>query len=276
MFTNTMSLDDKYFEIFRTHREFYYFFLENRKVFMERLNKRTSSDFPYYNRFSVFDDKANEWNFLFSCKSKEHRKKGLYLCYAYTIYEIPPMRKENQTNSGKGFIFFYPEYFCKFYLCKEMNEDEKFKIPIIHDVVPHAMNRYNERFLKRRGLSNLDFKKKVEMVLSKCETADILMELHGDISSEKHLSEDLSTCGIDLIIRNSGIIRGRLYDNNHYAQYYTFVSNDMLYQNQIERVRDSLNEWRKFPKEHAESNNTLYESLARKNLDSSRFLLIKC
>jgi len=241
MITSTMTIEDRCFEACRMYPVLYEFHKEKSKIFHDRLMKKTSAAFPYYNRFTFVDDKRNEWHFVYLCKSKEWRRKSIYFCFAYFIYEIPPMRKENQTNAGKGVISCNPDYLGRYYSNDYMMADEDCIIPFIFDIVPHAMNRYNERYLKPKGLDDLDFTKKVEMMLGNWINFDVSADLYGDISTKNNLKEN--SFPYDITLRNCGTLKGTLYTSCQYIQFYTFISNDIMYQDQIERHKTMTKEY---------------------------------
>lgn len=245
MITRAMSNVDKLFEALRVYQIVYDFYKDKKIIFRDRLFKKTSSAFPYYNRFSFVDDKNNEWHVVFYCKNKEWRRKGVFYCYAYFIYEIPPTRKKNQTNFGKGLIFYNPKCIYEYWNSHFNGIPSEIKSiqALVFEVVPHAMNRYNERFLKPNGLDGIDFTKKVEMMLFDWINIDFAADLRGDESTKKNLREDVFP--YDAALKNNGTLKGVIYKDFNLVQFYTYITKDMMFENQKVCYEDMVKKYYK-------------------------------
>jgi hypothetical protein len=115
--------------------------------------------------------------------------------------------------------------------------------PFIYEVVPHAMNRYNERYLKPKGLDKIDFSRKVEMMLSDWINYDVAADLLGDKSTKNNLKE--GTFPYDVTMQKGGILKGTLFPDMSYIQFYTYISKDMMYEDQKRRFETMTKEYYK-------------------------------
>ena len=189
--------------------------------------------FPYYQRIKCDDDKGNTWWFTCLCPSKAFKKKGMYFTFCYTIYEIPPRRRENDVNSGKGVILFDPVS-----MRKKIKGEETSGF-FICDITPHAFNRYTERYLKPKGLGDMEFNRKVESIMYRWQHFDVSADLYGDKNAAKHKDDGL--CPYDIMMKGGGILRGTMMDGV-FIRFNTYVSDDMLFDNQRERQEEMLRE----------------------------------
>ena len=226
-----MTDDDKCFEAFRVTDMLADIIEDVRPTVDERFSKGTR--FPYFQRYQTEDDKRNTWTLIFHCPSKEARRKHAYYTYCYTIYEVPPKRKLNDTNAGKGIIMFDPT-------AMRNARDGKKCFAAIVDIVPHAFNRYTMRYLKPKGIDNMQFEKKIENMVSRFMHFDVAADMFGDDSAIKHKEKDAYP--YDIIMRGGGMLRGQLVNGGMLLRFFTYVSEDMYYDAQVERQAEMVRE----------------------------------
>lgn len=191
--------------------------------------------FPYFQRIRLKDDKGNEWWFTCLCPSKEHRRRMMFLTFAYTIYDVPPKRTENRTNAGKGALVFDPVSMKRYFDTKEREAGS-----MVTDITPHAMNRYTERYLKPSGKEGLEVQRKMESIIRRWQHFDICADLYGDKNAAKHKNDGI--CPIDITMRGGGMFRGYIV-NDFFMRLTTYVADDMLYDNQRERQEEMAKEY---------------------------------
>lgn len=230
MILPTMNDDEKAFEAFRMTSWLSECYQEWKAQIEDRFSRGTK--FPYIQRGSVVDDKNNKWVFLFICPSKEMKKRRIYKTMAYTTYDIPRKRKEYDVNAGKGCLMFDP-------LAMKSCIDGKSRCMIM-DIVPHAINRYTERYLKPLGKENIEFGLKLENMLLRWQWFDISADLHCDKNAETHKKGNI--CPYDVIMRGGGILRGQVV-NEMMIRFTTYVGKDMMFDNQIKRQNEMVGEY---------------------------------
>ena len=218
-----MNDEEKCYEAFRITNWIYDIHMDVHEDVCEKFARGTR--FPYFQRYTVKDDKNNEWILTYMCPSKEKKRKSMYLCMCYTIYEIPPKRKENNSNSGKGILLFDP-------VAMHKRIESGGRMVAFMDIVPHAFNRYTERYLRPKGKDNIEFIRKVESMFARFMHFDVQADMYGDRSSEKHKEEGVIP--YDIYMYGGGMLRGQ-FINSILIRFYTYVSEDMMYHNQIER-----------------------------------------
>lgn len=228
MILQTMNDEEKTFEVFRVHDCIFQIAREEEEAIIDRF--RRGNRFPYFNRIAWTDDKANKWYITFMCKSKKDAKIGKFYILAYTIYEI---QKKGKTE--KGIIGFDP-YAMK----RRVNSDSTGAV--FWDFVPHAFDRYTERYLKPRDLQDIEFMAKVENIISRWWHFDI----EGDKSSKKHT--DKGFCPYDIYMHGGGMFRGT-FVSNLLIRFFTYVADDMLFKEQRERQTKINRERFKFKKD---------------------------
>ena len=141
MILPTMNDDEKVFEVVRMSDWLCSICDDLHEQVVERFKKGTR--FPYFQRCRATDDKNNQWTILFYVKNKEMKKKKMFGTLSYITYDVPRKRKENDLNAGKGVLFFDP------FSMRDMLHKKPTKRPsAVYDVVPHAFNRYTQRYLK--------------------------------------------------------------------------------------------------------------------------------
>lgn len=195
---------------------------------------RRGTRFPYFQRIQLKDDKNNEWWFTCMCPTKEYKKKMMFQTFAYTIYDVPPQRKENRTNAGKGVLMFDPIAMKRFCDTKQREAGS-----MVTDITPHAINRYTERYLVPAGKEGLEIQYKVESIMQRWMHFDICADLYGDKNAKKH--KDDGICPIDITMRGGGMFRGYIV-NDLLMRLTTYVAADMLYDNQRERQEEMTKE----------------------------------
>lgn len=232
MIVHTMTDEELLYEAVRATYWLVEGFYEFKDTIIDKYRRGTR--FPYFQRIQMTDDKRNEWWFTCLCPSKSYMKKMMFKTYAYTVYDVPPKHTENRTNAGKGVLVFDPVA-TKRYL------DQKLRDPgsMVTDITPHAMNRYTSRYLKPLGKEGLDVHRKMESVMLRWEHFDICADLAGDENAAKHADDGI--CPLDITTHGGGMFRGYIV-NDLLVRLTTYVSDDMLYDNQRERQEEMTRE----------------------------------
>lgn len=233
MILPTMTDEERVYEAVRTTHWLVGNFYDHRDDIIDKFRRGTR--FPYFQRIRLKDDKHNEWWFTCLCPSKENRKKKTFKTLAYTIYDVPPKRTENRTNAGKGLLMFDPFAMKKFYETKEREAGS-----IVADITPHAVNRYTERYLKPAGKEGLQIQRKAESIMLRWMHFDIAADLAGDKNAKKH--KDDGICPLDITMKGGGMFRGHVV-NDLLVRLTTYVSDDMLFDNQRERQEEMTKEY---------------------------------
>lgn len=232
MILPTMNDEEKTHEAFRATEWLCECFERCKAEIIDKFKRGTK--FPYTQRIQCTDDKGNVWWFTCIMPSKDYRKRARFLTFCYTLYDIPPKRSENLTNAGKGALVFDP-LSMKRYLTTKVHESWS----IITDITPHAVNRYTDRYLKPLG-KTLEPERKIESILSRWMHFDICADLAGDENAAKH--KDDGICPIDIIMRGGGMFRGTVI-NNLLMRLTTYVSTDIMFENQKERQQEMVSEY---------------------------------
>lgn len=234
MLLHTMNDEEKVYEAVRVVN-----ILSNRLKLLspEVTDKfRRATKYPYILRFNVEDDRRNVWRLLCILASKGMKKKHIYQTMCYTTYEVPPKRKENNTNSGKGLLMYDPLAVQNF--ISHMN-DINVQPSGVMEVVPHAVNRFTDKCLKAEGKVSLDIHKKAEELILRWRHFDVFADMYGDESSIKHQDDGLMP--YDIIMREGGMLRGQLV-NAMLVRFFTYVSKEDLFENQEERHAEMIRE----------------------------------
>lgn len=231
MIVPTMTDDEKAYEAFRMTDWLCEAHEEWRPTIVEKFRRGTR--FPYFQHGKAKDDKGNEWTLLFFCPTKTLKKRDTYYTLAYLTYDIPRGRKESDVNAGRGCLMFDP------ISMKRRIAGEGIGTCIM-DIVPHAFNRYTERHLVPNGLNNLSFRQKVESILSRWQWFDIMADKYGDVSARKH--SDGAICPYDVYMKGGGMLRGQIV-NEVLVRFLSYVSEDMMFDNQRERQRNMQSEY---------------------------------
>ena len=228
MILPNMTDDEKCFEAFRVTPMADSILQDNRKMILDKFRRGTK--FPYTQRFSFDDDRHNRWYIVVACRSKKAFKKDCFTIICYTIYEV--YKRKADGNSGKGIIFFDPTKNIDYIRASE--EQRKDMVgAMYYEVVPHCFNRYRQRYLAPKGLDGIDFYKQVESVINHIKHFDVM----GDESANKH-----GEYPIDMIMDDGGLLRGQ-FINNCFTRFYTYVSREMLFENQEENSKAMLKEY---------------------------------
>jgi hypothetical protein len=163
------------------------------------------------------------------------KKKKMFGILAYITYDVPRKRKENDLNAGKGVLFFEP------YSMRDMLHKKPVKRPpAVYDIVPHAFNRYTQRYLKPKGLDGIEFAKKFENMMVRWQWFDISADLFGDKNAEKHANDGL--CPYDVVMNGGGLLRGFIV-NEMLVRFNTYIDKESMYDNQIERHDEMVSEY---------------------------------
>jgi hypothetical protein len=157
------------------------------------------------------------------CKSKKEMKKGHFWCFCYTTYEIQKKKNDGTNkydgNTGKGILAIDP------FAIKNRAYGLHKGMGAVMDITPHALNRYTQRYLKPKGLENIDFIKKIENIVLRWKHFDVV----GDESSEKHNDKGLAP--YDVFMSGGGILRGYIV-SEMLVRFFSYVSDDMMYDDQ--------------------------------------------
>lgn len=222
MVLSTMNDEEKAYEAFRICKWAKEIHDEYKHEIGSKFARGTR--FPYFQRVVFDDDRQNKWYLTFLCKSKSDKKKGLYYCFCYTIYEIEKKKSDGTNkfdgNTGKGVLMFDP-----LAMSARVDGIEKRGMAVVNDIVPHAFNRYTERYLKPIGKENIEFQRKVENIMLRWKHFDVI----GDSSSEKH--KDKGFAPYDVFMSGGGILRG-CFVSEGLIRFFSYVSDDMLYEDQ--------------------------------------------
>jgi hypothetical protein len=165
------------------------------------------------------------------CKSKKAARKGQFWSFCYTTYEIQKKRNDGTNkydgNTGKGILAIDP-------FAMKNRADGIYKgMGAVMDITPHALNRYTQRYLKPNGLENIELVRKVESMILRWRHFDVM----GDRSSEKH--KDKGFAPYDVFMSDGGILRGYMV-NEMLIRFFSYVSDDMMYDDQKE-WQDEMN-----------------------------------
>ena len=202
---------------------------------VERFKKGTR--FPYFQRCRAKDDKNNEWTILFYMKNKGMKKKKTFGILAYITYDIPRKRKENDLNSGKGIMFFDP-----YSMRNVMHGNQVERMSAVYDIVPHAFNRYTQRYLKTKNLDGIEFARKFENMITRWTWFDVEADMYGDNNAEKHTHDGI--CPYDVVMSGGGLLRGVIV-NNLLVRFNTYIDKDSMFDNQLERQDEMISEYHK-------------------------------
>lgn len=195
---------------------------------------KRGTKFPYFQRFVKTDDKRNVWHLLFYILTKEMKKKCLYYTMAYTVFDVPPKRKRNDNNAGKGCILFDP------ITMKRMLDGDPHARGAVVEIEPHAFHRYKDRHLIIRGKEKTEIDYKLESMLKRWKWFDVAADIFGDENAKKHMRD--GSIPYDVIMRGGGLLRGQM-ENDIFIRFTTYISEDQMFENQIERQEDMEKEY---------------------------------
>lgn len=220
-----MNDNEKSFEALRIYPMAYDVYKKYYFIIVKKFMKGTR--FPYHNRVEFHDDRRNKWTLVLECRSKEQARKGIVRPYCYTVYNVEKNKKDG--NGGKGIVLFDPV------VVYEYLEKKSERYPAVMDFVPHCFNRYTERRLKPLGKENMEFDRKVEWMMCEWQYFDVM----GDKSSDKHT--DKGFVPYDVFMSGGGILRGQ-FATNALIRFFTYVSKDMLFDEQREWYDEQMKE----------------------------------
>lgn len=223
MVVHTMSDEEKTFEALRVTPIAMKAYVDMGEEISRKFLKGTK--FPYFQRIMFKDDRHNEWYLTFMCLSKSDKKKHRFYCFCYTIYEIEKKKSDGMKkidgNTGKGILSFDP------IAANKALEKKEHGLVAVVDIVPHAFNRYTERYLKPLGKENIEFVRKVESIMARSMHFDVM----GDESSEKN--KDKGFAPYDIFMKGGGILRG-YFASDMLIRFFSYISDDMLHESQRE------------------------------------------
>lgn len=194
--------------------------------FREEVKPKFDKAFKYpYTLFKKHDDGyGNVWTLLFCLPCKEDKKKGRMRSLIYTVYNVE--KKDNSGrmkfdgNTGKGIIMFDPlSLWC-------VSRENRMGGGIM-EFLPHVMHRYTQRYLRPLGKADIPFDKKVASIVARWKYFDI----GGDEYSQKHNEKGI--LAYDVFLKGGGMLRGQMV-NDIYVKFFTYISDDQLYDNQRE------------------------------------------
>ena len=230
MVLHTMNDEEKGWEAFRIYPTAIDLYEQYKDKIWEKFRKGTK--FPYVQRIAFDDDRRNRWIMVILCKSKKAARKGQFWSFCYTTYEIQKKRNDGTNkydgNTGKGILGIDP------FGMKVRVNGGTYGLGMVVDIVPHAFNRYTERYLKPKGLENIEFERKVESIISRWRHFDVV----GDKSSNNN--KDKGIAPYDVFMSDGGILRGYIVDEV-LIRFFSYVSDNMMYDDQKE-WQDKMNQ----------------------------------
>ena len=227
-----MNDSERGFEAFRATEMLCKIYERERSYIIDKFARGTK--FPYFQRFETTDDKGNVWHLVSMTPSKEYKKKRKFINFAYTLYDIPPKRGVNPINTGKGAISFDPVA-----IKMRMRDPDHITGTMITDLTPHAINRYTMRYLTPNG-KDYDIHKKIESIMFRWLHFDVCADMYGDKNTAKHKDDGISP--VDVYMKGGGMFRGNI-TNGAYMRLNTYVSDDMMFDNQIARRAEIMKEY---------------------------------
>jgi len=188
--------------------------------------------FPTFYTFERVFEGMGKWTVIVTAESKAVLKKGIINVKGYQTYTVSHAKLES--NNGMGIYLFNAE-----------NEDTI----MCNEFPPHFFNQFRKRFVEAKGLSQPDFPNLVKMVLREHHDAmdetvtGLTVKLDDDDRLYYEENEEYNRqAGFKNLITYSrnGISLGLSGADRRYFNFTTFVSNEMLKDNQIEAQRESL------------------------------------
>ena len=188
--------------------------------------------FPTFYLFEQNFDGMGRWTVIVEAESKALLKKGIINVRGYQTFIVSHAKLES--NNGMGI-----------YLFNAHNEDSI----MCNEFPPHYFNQFRKRFVEARGLAQPDFHNLVKMVLREHHDAmdetvtDFKIKLDDDDRMYFEENEEYNRqAGFKNLITYSrnGISLGLSGANRRYFNFTTFVSNELLKDNQVEAQKESL------------------------------------
>ena len=191
----------------------------------------------YFPAFYTFDHEfegMGKWTVIVTVESKAVLKKGVVSVEGYQTYNVT--HSKHESNNGIGI-----------YLFSTLNKGE---IRCL-EFPPHYFNQFRKRFVEARGLAQPDFPNLVKMVLREHndaidETATGLQIITDE--DDRHYFEETEEFNRKAGFKNlvsytrNGLSLGLSGADRRYFNFTTFVSNEMLKDNQSESQKLSLKE----------------------------------
>ena len=190
--------------------------------------------FPTFYLFERNFDGMGKWTVIVETESKALLKKGIINVMGYQTFIVSHAKLES--NNGMGI-----------YLFNVHNEE----IIMCNEFPPHYFNQFRKRFVEARGLSQPDFPNLVKMVLREHHDAmdetmtGLKVKLDEDDQLYYEETEEYNRqAGFKNLITYSrnGISLGLSGADRRYFNFTTFVSNEMLKDNQVEAQQHNLKE----------------------------------
>lgn len=181
------------------------------------LFKKTKS-FPSFYIFEKEIDGMGRWSIVISIESKSLMRKEYYGISAYQTYFISGGKDES--NNGIGlYLFSVYDYNIDLSKCEEFP--------------PHYFNQFRKRFIESRGLVQPSFSDLIKIVLR--ELSESVNEIHK-------AGDDGIKPGYDNFINYSknGISLGLSCVDGRYSNYTTYISKEMLKDNQLMAQTENL------------------------------------
>ena len=233
MILPTMNDEEKVYEVVRVSDWLCSICGDVHEQVVEKFEKGTR--FPYFQRYRATDDKNNLWTILFYVKNKEMKKKKMFGTLAYITYDVPRKRKENDLNAGKGVLFFDP-----FSMSDMLHKRPVKRLAAVNDIVPHAFNRYTQRYLKPKGLDDMEFAKKFENMMTRWQWFDVSADLYNDKNAKKHANDGI--CPYDVVMSGGGLLRGSII-SDFLIRFNTYIDKESMFHNQLERHDEMISEY---------------------------------
>lgn len=194
--------------------------------------------FPTFYTFERSFEGMGKWTVIAMAESKATLKKGIINVQGYQTYVVSHAKQEG--NNGMGIYLFNPH-----------DEDTI----VCSEFPPHYFNQFRKRFVEARGLAQPDFPNLVKMVLRERHDAmdetitDLMLKLDEDDRLYYEENEEYNRkAGFKNLISYSrnGISLGLSGANRRYFNFTTFVSNEMLKDDQVEAQQHNMKQMLNF------------------------------
>ena len=190
--------------------------------------------FPTFYTFERNFEGMGKWTVIVMTESKAVLKKGIINIKGYQTYIVSHAKQES--NNGMG-IYLFNANNAETIMCNEYP--------------PHYFNQFRKRFVEARGLAQPDFSNLVKMVLREHHNSmdETLTDLKVKLDDEDRIyfeenEEYNRQAGFKNLITycRNGISLGLSGAGRRYFNFTTFVSNEMLKDNQAEIQQHNLRE----------------------------------
>jgi hypothetical protein len=88
-------------------------------------------------------------------------------------------------------------------------------------------------------MENMEFGRKIESIMARWMHFDICADKMGDASAAKHIEDNI--CPYDVYMKGGGMLRGQIV-NDMFLRFFTYISEDMMFDLQKEIQRDMTKE----------------------------------